>query len=161
MITSTLGKALGGGTGGYAAASAEVCSLLRNKGRTYLFSNSVCPSIVGASLEVFTMLEDPKLVGGLTANVKQFRTGMKEAGFNILGNENSPIAPVLLGDAKLGAQMADELMKMGIYVISFSYPVVPQGAARIRCQVSAAHTPEQIQETIEAFVKVGKSLGVI
>jgi len=107
------------------------------------------------------MLEDPKLVGGLIANVKQFRTGMNEAGFYILGHENSAICPVLLGDAKLGAQMAEELMKMGIYVISFSYPVVPQGAARIRCQVSAAHTPEQIQATIEAFVKVGKSLGVI
>jgi len=143
VINSTLGKALGGGTGGYTAANAIVCEVLRNKGRPYLFSNSICPSVAGASIEVFNMLEEStELLDSLRANTKSFRTGMKAAGFNIMGNDDCPIAPVFLGDAKLGAQFADELMKKNIYVISFSFPVVAHGAARIRCQISGAHSPQ-------------------
>ena len=134
MVNSTLGKALGGGNGGYTAGKKEVIEVLRNKGRTYLFSNSVSPSIVGASCEVFKMLnESTALLDNLRVNTKAFRIGMKAAGFNIMGHDDSPIVPVLLGCAKIGGQFAEELMKEGIYVISFSYPVVPLGAARIRC----------------------------
>jgi glycine C-acetyltransferase len=134
VVNSTLGKALGGGNGGYTAGKKEVIEVLRNKGRTYLFSNSVSPSIVGASCEVFKMLnESTALLDNLRVNTKAFRIGMKAAGFNIMGHDDSPIVPVLLGCAKIGGLFAEELMKEGIYVISFSYPVVPLGAARIRC----------------------------
>jgi len=162
VINSTLGKALGGGTGGYTTANADVCEVLRNKGRPYLFSNSICPSVAGASIEVFNMLqESTELLDSLRANTRSFRTGMKAAGFNIMGHDDCPIAPVLIGDAKLGAQMADELMKLDIYVISFSFPVVAHGTARIRCQISGSHSPEQINDTVRAFTEVGKQLGLI
>jgi glycine C-acetyltransferase len=134
VINSTLGKALGGGNGGYTAGKKELIEVLRNKGRTYLFSNTVSPSIVGASIEVFKMLDESSmLLDSLRVNTKLFRTGVKAAGFNIMGHNDCPIVPVLLGCAKIGGKFAEELMKLNIYVISFSYPVVPLGAARIRC----------------------------
>ena len=134
VINSTLGKALGGGSGGYTAASKEVVEILRQKGRPYLFSNSIAPPIVGASLEVFKMLDEPdnQNLKQLKANTKQFRQGMKAAGFTVLGNDECPIAPVFLGDARLASEFADEMMQKNIYVIGFSYPVVPHGKARIR-----------------------------
>ena len=142
VISSTLGKALGGGTGGYTAGSKEVVGLLRQKGRPYLFSNSIAPSVVGASIEVFNMLEEStEIIDTLKANTTQFRQGLKAAGFTVSGHDACPIAPVMIGDARKASQMADELMKHDIYVIGFSYPVVPKGKARIRCQLSAAHTP--------------------
>jgi len=144
IINSTLGKALGGGTGGYTTGHQDVIDVLRQKGRPYLFSNSIAPAVVGASIEVFKMLgENQDLIKSLHANTKQFRLGMKKAGFKILGHDDCPIAPVYLGDAKLAGQMSNLLMeKHNIYVIGFSFPVVPRGQARIRCQLSGAHTPE-------------------
>ena len=142
VISSTLGKALGGGTGGYTAASQEVVDVLRNKGRPYLFSNSIAPPVAGASIEVFKMLEEStELLDSLRANTAQFRQGLKQAGFTIAGHDDCPIAPVMIGDARKASMMADELMKHDIYVIGFSYPVVPKDKARIRTQLSAAHTP--------------------
>lgn len=162
VITSTLGKAMGGGTGGYAAASKEVVDMLRQRGRPYLFSNSLAPPIVGASLEVFKLLdESPDLLLNLRRNTHHFRTSMKEAGFTILGHQDCPIAPVFLGEAKLATEFANEMMKEGIYVIGFSYPVVPQGKARIRVQISALHTPEQIDRAVKGFIAIGKEKGVI
>lgn len=134
VITSTLGKALGGGTGGYTAACDEVVDILRNKGRPYLFSNSIAPAVAGASIEVFNMLsESTELLDNLRRNTTDFRTQMKAAGFKVLGHDNCPIAPVFLEDARLASDFADELMDHGIYVIGFSYPVVPKDKARIRC----------------------------
>lgn len=137
VINSTLGKALGGGTGGYSAASKEVVDILRQRGRPYLFSNSIAPPVVGASLEVFNMLdqkggEGEKLISQLHRNTEHFRTEMKKAGFTILGHKDCPIAPVWLGDARLATEFANEMMAENIYVIGFSYPVVPNGKARIR-----------------------------
>jgi glycine C-acetyltransferase len=133
VINSTLGKALGGGTGGYTASTKEVVDILRQRGRPYLFSNSIAPPVVGASLEVFDMLDtDTTLLPSLARNTKHFRTEMKKAGFTILGHDECPIAPVFLGDARLAGEFADEMMKENIYVIGFSYPVVPHGKARIR-----------------------------
>ena len=134
VITSTLGKALGGGTGGYTVGNASVIEVLRNKGRPYLFSNSIAPSVAGASNEVFDMLaESTELLDSLRANTARFRKGMKAAGFNVMGHDDCPICPVFIGDAAKGAQMSEELMKKNIYVISFSFPVVPKEKARIRC----------------------------
>jgi len=163
VISSTLGKALGGGTGGYTAGSKEVVEILRNKGRPYLFSNSICPSVAGASIEVFNMLnESTELQDKLRRNTAHFRKGMKAAGFKIMGADATPICPVLLGDAKLGASMADELFnEHDIFAVCFSYPVVAKGQARIRCQLSGAHSPEQIDHTIKSFITVGKKFGVI
>lgn len=162
VITSTLGKALGGGTGGYTAACAEVIDVLRNKGRPYLFSNSIAPAVAGASTEVFNMLEESTdLLDNLRKNTTLFRTRMKEAGFNVIGHDNCPIAPVFLGDARLAADFSEELMDHGIYVIGFSYPVVPKDKARIRCQMSGAHTEDQINKTVDAFIQVGRKKGVI
>ena len=142
VISSTLGKALGGGTGGYTAASQEVVDVLRNKGRPYLFSNSIAPAVAGASIEVFKMLEESTaLLDSLKANTMQFRQGLKAAGFTISGHDECPIAPVMIGDARKAAEMADELMKHDIFVVGFSYPVVPKDMARIRTQLSGAHTP--------------------
>ena len=136
--------------------------MLRNKGRPYLFSNSIAPAVAGASIEVFNMLEEStELLDSLRANTAQFRQGLKQAGFTIAGHDDCPIAPVMIGDARKAAQMADELMKYDIYVIGFSYPVVPMDKARIRTQLSAAHTPAQIDKTIAAFTTVGKQMGVI
>lgn len=161
IINSTLGKALGGAMGGYTTGSKELIELLRQKSRPYLFSNSLAPAVVGSAIKVMDMLLAPnEFIGNLTKNTKQFRDGMTKAGFTIAG-ENHPIAPVMLGDAKLARLMADEMLKEGIYVIGFSFPVVPKGKARIRVQISAAHTTAEIDKAINAFIKVGRNLKVI
>jgi glycine C-acetyltransferase len=160
IITSTLGKALGGASGGFTAASNEVVELLRQRSRPYLFSNSVAPTLVAASIACLDLLTSTtELRDRLEANTTRFREAMVEAGFDIRGE--TPIAPVMLGDARLAMQMADALLKEGIYVIGFSYPVVPKGKARIRTQISAAHTREDVERAIEAFLKVGRDLKLI
>ncbi|WP_026710132.1 glycine C-acetyltransferase [Flavobacterium filum] len=161
IITGTLGKALGGAMGGYTTAKKEVIEILRQRSRPYLFSNSLAPSIVGASLKVFELLEnDHFLRDKLEWNTDYFKKGMKAAGFDIIDGD-SAIVPVMLYDAKLSQTMADELLKKGIYVIGFFFPVVPKGKARIRVQLSAAHSKEHLDTAIEAFTQVGKELGVI
>jgi glycine C-acetyltransferase len=161
IITGTLGKALGGAMGGFTAAKKEVIDILRQRSRPYLFSNSLAPAIAGASLQALKMVaEGNDLRARLFDNAKRFRKGMSEAGFDLLPGEH-PIIPVMLGDAKLSQDMASMLMEEGVYVIGFFYPVVPKGKARIRTQMSAAHTPEQIDRAVAAFTKVGKKLGVI
>jgi len=162
IINSTLGKALGGATGGYTTGPKVLIDLLRNKSRPYLFSNTLAPSVAGASIEVFKMLtEDSSLVDKLQTNVRLFRDNMKAAGFTISGHDSCPIAPVMLGDARLASEFADEMLSRGIYVIGFSYPVVPKGAARIRVQLSAAHEPDQVLKCVDAFIEVGRQKGVI
>ncbi|MFN9583156.1 MAG: glycine C-acetyltransferase [Bacteroidota bacterium] len=161
IITGTLGKALGGAMGGYTTGHKEIIDLLRQRSRPYLFSNSLAPSIVGASLEVFKLLnESTALRDKLETNVKQFKAGMQAAGFDLRGGE-SAIVPVMLYDAKLSQDFANLLLEEGLYVIGFFYPVVPKGLARIRVQLSAAHEPHHIEKAIAAFTKVGKQLGVI
>lgn len=161
IITGTLGKALGGAMGGYTTAKKEVIEILRQRSRPYLFSNSLAPSIVGASLKVFELLEkDTSLRDKLEWNTNYFKEGMKNAGFDIIDGD-SAIVPVMLYDAKLSQVMADELLKKGVYVIGFFYPVVPQGKARIRVQLSAAHEKEHLDKAISAFTEVGKMLKVI
>jgi len=161
IITGTLGKALGGAMGGYTTGRKEIIELLRQRSRPYLFSNSLAPSIVGASIEVFNMLsESTALRDKLENNVKRFKAGMKAAGFDFKDGD-SAIVPVMLYDAKLSQLMADKLLQEGIYVIGFFYPVVPKDQARIRVQLSAAHEFEHIDQAIAAFTKVGKELGVI
>ena len=161
IITGTLGKALGGAMGGYTTAKKEIIEILRQRSRPYLFSNSLAPSIVGASLKVFELLKkDTSLRDKLEWNTTYFKQGMKSAGFDIIDGD-SAIVPVMLYDAKLSQVMADELLKKGIYVIGFFYPVVPKDKARIRVQLSAAHTKEHLDKAIQAFTEVGKSLNVI
>lgn len=161
IITGTLGKALGGASGGYTSGSKQIVDLLRQRSRPYLFSNSLAPVITGASLTVLEMLEKgDDLRQKLRENSQYFREQMQKLGFNLVPGSH-PIIPVMLGDAKLSAQMADQLLKEGVYVISFSYPVVPQGKARIRTQMSAAHTRQHLDTAIAAFAKVGRELGVI
>ena len=161
IITGTLGKALGGAMGGYTTAKKEIIELLRQRSRPYLFSNSLAPSIVGASIKVFDMLEnDSSLREKLKSNTKYFKQGIKDAGFDIIDGE-SAIVPVMLYDAKLSQKMADRLLEEGIYVIGFFYPVVPKEKARIRVQLSAAHEQEHLDKAIEAFTRVGEELGVI
>jgi glycine C-acetyltransferase len=161
IITGTLGKALGGAMGGYTTAKKEIIEMLRQRSRPYLFSNSLAPAIVGASIKVFELLErNHTLVDKLKWNTDYFKKGMKEAGFDIIDGD-SAIVPVMLYDAKLSQQMADALLKEGIYVIGFFFPVVPKDKARIRVQLSAAHTQEHLDQCIKAFKKVGKELGVI
>lgn len=161
IITGTLGKALGGAMGGYTTGRKEIIELLRQRSRPYLFSNSLAPSIVGASIEVFNLLnETTALRDKLEANVKQFKAGVEAAGFDIRGGD-SAIVPIMLYDAKLSQVMAQKLLAEGIYVIGFYYPVVPKDLARIRVQLSAAHEPEHIEKAIAAFTKVGLELGVI
>ncbi len=161
IITGTLGKALGGAMGGYTTGRKEIIELLRQRSRPYLFSNSLAPSIVGASIEVLNMLnESTALRDKLENNVKRFKSGMKAAGFDFKDGD-SAIVPVMLYDAKLSQVMADKLLQEGIYVIGFFYPVVPKDQARIRVQLSAAHENEHIDKAIAAFTKVGKELGVI
>ncbi|TVZ52615.1 glycine C-acetyltransferase [Dokdonia sp. Hel_I_53] len=161
IITGTLGKALGGAMGGYTTAKKEVIEILRQRSRPYLFSNSLAPAIVGASIKVFDMLEnDTSLRDKLANNTTYFKEGMKKAGFDIIDGD-SAIVPVMLYDAKLSQKMADALLKEGIYVIGFFFPVVPKGKARIRVQLSAAHTESHLDKAVEAFTKVGKSLNVI
>lgn len=161
IITGTLGKALGGAMGGYTTAKKEIIELLRQRSRPYLFSNSLAPSIVGASIKVFELLEkDTTLRDKLEWNTNYFKKGMKEAGFDIIDGD-SAIVPVMLYDAKLSQIMANELLKEGIYVIGFFFPVVPKDKARIRVQLSAAHTKEHLDAAIQAFTAVGKRLNVI
>jgi glycine C-acetyltransferase len=161
IITGTLGKTLGGASGGFTAASAEVVDWLRNRSRPYLFSNSVPPALVAAGMKAFELAATATdLRATLKANTARLRGGLEAAGFTIKPGP-TPILPVMLGDAALATRMADELLKRGIYVIGFSYPVVPQGQARIRMQVSAAHTPEQIDRAIAAFTEVGRALGAV
>ncbi|MFD7341520.1 glycine C-acetyltransferase [Streptomyces violascens] len=158
IITGTLGKALGGASGGYVAARAEIVALLRQRSRPYLFSNSLAPVIAAASLKVLDLLESAgDLREKLAANTTLFRTRMTEAGFEILPGEH-PIAPVMIGDAAEAARMAELLLERGVYVIGFSYPVVPMGAARIRVQLSAAHSTEDIEKTVAAFVDARASM---
>lgn len=161
IITGTLGKALGGAMGGYTTAKKEIIEILRQRSRPYLFSNSLAPSIVGASLKVFDMLSNnTQLRDQLEQNTKYFKEGIKKAGFDIIDGD-AAIVPVMLYDAQLSQTMADELLKKGIYVIGFFYPVVPHGKARIRVQLSAAHTREHLDRAIQAFTEVGKNLGVV
>jgi len=163
IITGTLGKALGGASGGYIAARQEVVDLLRQRSRPYLFSNTLTPSIAAASLTVLELIasdEGAQLRKRVRENGAQFRREMSALGFTLVPGEH-PIIPVMLGDAQVASRMADALLQEGVYVIGFSYPVVPKGRARIRTQMSAAHTPEQIERAVAAFARVGKSLGVI
>ncbi len=161
IITGTLGKALGGAMGGYTTGKKEIIELLRQRSRPYLFSNSLAPAIVGASLKVFDLIEnDTTLRDKLETNTRYFRSAMEKAGFDLVGAD-AAIVPVMLYDAKLAQQMASELLKEGIYVIGFFFPVVPKGKARIRVQLSAAHSIEHIDKAVAAFIKVGKKLNVI
>ena len=161
IITGTLGKALGGAMGGYTTAKKEIIELLRQRSRPYLFSNSLAPAIVGASIKVFELLEkDTKLRDQLEWNTNYFKAGMKKSGFDTVEGD-SAIVPVMLYDAKLAQTMANELLKEGVYVIGFFFPVVPKDKARIRVQLSAAHTKEHLDKAISAFVTVGKRLAVI
>jgi len=161
IITGTLGKALGGAMGGYTTGKKEVIEMLRQKSRPYLFSNSLAPSIVGASLKVFELLsESTRLRDQLEANTKYFKDKIIAAGFDIKKGD-SPIVPIMLYDAALSQKFADGLLKEGIYAIGFFYPVVAKGAARIRTQISAAHSKEELDRAINAFIKVGKELDVI
>ena len=161
IITGTLGKALGGAMGGYTTGKKEIIELLRQKSRPYLFSNSLAPTIVGASLKVFELIsKDTSLRDKLEANTNYFRTEMGKAGFDLVGAD-AAIVPVMLYDAKLSQDMANALLEEGIYVIGFFFPVVPKDKARIRVQLSAAHTKEHLDKAISAFVKVGKQLNVI
>ena len=163
IVTGTLGKALGGASGGYTAGRKDIVALLRQRSRPYLFSNSLAPSIAAASLQVLELLrggEGDALRRRVRENGERFRRAMTALGFALVPGQH-PIIPVMLGDAALATRMADALLAEGVYVIGFSYPVVPRGKARIRTQMSAAHTPEQIDRAVAAFAKVGKALGVI
>jgi len=161
IITGTFGKALGGAMGGYTTGKKEIIELLRQRSRPYLFSNSLAPSIVGASLKVFELLErDTTLRDKLEWNTNYFKAGMKKAGFDIVEGD-SAIVPVMLYDAKLSQQMANQLLEKGIYVIGFFFPVVPKDKARIRVQLSAAHSQEHLDHAIASFTAVGKALSVI
>ena len=161
IITGTLGKALGGAMGGYTTAKKEIIEILRQRSRPYLFSNSLAPSIVGASLKVFELLEkDTTLRDKLEWNTNYFKSGLRKAGIDFIDGD-SAIVPVMLYDAKLSQVMAEELLKKGIYVIGFFFPVVPKDKARIRVQLSAAHTQEHLDKAIEAFTEVAKKLGII
>jgi len=161
ILTGTLGKALGGGSGGYVAARREVIEWLRQRSRPYLFSNSIPPVVAVASLAVLDLLEHtPGLRAQLFENTRFFREGLTRAGFALKPGEH-PIIPVMLGDAALAGRMADALLERGVYVIGFSYPVVPKGQARIRTQMSAALSRGQLERAVEAFTRVGRDLGVI
>jgi len=161
VITSTLGKALGGAAGGFTTGRREMIDLLRQRSRPYLFSNTLAPAIVGASIAVLDLIgTSTALRDKLMANAAQFRESLTRAGFTIKEGFH-PIVPVMLGDARLAAEMAAALLTEGIYVVGFSFPVVPKGAARIRVQLSAAHSTEQVERAATAFAKVGRSLGVI
>lgn len=161
IITGTLGKALGGASGGFTSAKKEIVDWLRQRSRPYLFSNSLAPAIVTASIKVLDMLADgQELRDKVKANAEYFRSKMTDAGFTLAGADHA-IVPVMLGDAKLAQELANRLLGEGIYVIGFSFPVVPKDQARIRTQMSAAHTQEQLDKAIEAFTRIGKELGVI
>jgi glycine C-acetyltransferase len=161
ILTGTLGKALGGASGGYTSGKKEVVNWLRQRSRPYLFSNSVAPPIVAASIKVFEMMQHgDALRKQLITNTAHFRQRMSAAGFTLSGKDHA-IIPVMLGDAQLASDMADKMLQKGVYVVGFSFPVVPKGQARIRTQMSAAHSLEQIDLAVDAFIEVGKELGVI
>jgi glycine C-acetyltransferase len=161
VMTSTLGKALGGASGGFTTGKKEIIALLRQRSRPYLFSNTLAPMICGASLAVLQMLETSSARRDrLWANTRRFRSEMTRLGFTILPGEHA-IVPVMIGDARKAAELADDLLKEGVYVVGFSYPVVPKDKARIRVQLSAAHEPEQVEAAIAAFAKVGRARGII
>lgn len=161
IITGTLGKALGGASGGFTAAKKEVVEWLRQRSRPYLFSNSLAPAIVSASIKVLELVANgDQLRGDLNRNSAHFRQRMSDAGFTLAGADHA-IIPVMLGDAKVAADMASRMLDKGVYVVGFSFPVVPKGQARIRTQMSAAHTLEQVDYAIDAFIEVGKDMGVI
>jgi glycine C-acetyltransferase len=161
IITGTLGKALGGASGGYTAARGPIVEYLRQRSRPYLFSNSLAPTIAATSIFVLDKIEQSSsLRENLHNNARQFRDGLSALGFDLIPGEH-PIIPVMLGDAKIASEMADKLLKRGIYVVGFSFPVVPEGKARIRTQMSAAHTPQQIDQAIAAFADIGSELGII
>ncbi|MFP2769110.1 glycine C-acetyltransferase [Oceanisphaera sp. KMM 10153] len=161
IVTGTLGKALGGASGGYTSGKKEVIDWLRQRSRPYLFSNSVAPAIVAASIKVLDMLKNgDSLRNKVRENSAYFREQMSAAGFTLAGQDHA-IIPVMLGDAALAAQMSDKLLERGIYVIGFSFPVVPKGQARIRTQMSAAHSREQLDKAIGAFIEVGRELGIV
>jgi glycine C-acetyltransferase len=160
IITGTLGKALGGASGGYTSGRREIVELLRQRSRPYLFSNTVAPAIVAASIKALDLLsESTALRDKLEANTTLFRDGMARVGFNLLPGAH-PIVPIMLGDAALAARVAEAMLAKGVYVIGFSYPVVPQGKARIRTQISAAHSPEDLEFAIRAFAEVKRELGI-
>ena len=160
MITGTLGKALGGAGGGFTSGRKEIVDMLRQRSRPYLFSNTVAPPIVAGAIKAIEVLsESTELRDRLEANTKLFRKGMRERGFNILPGEH-PIVPIMLGDAALAGQMADKMLDKGVYVVGFSYPVVPKGKARIRTQVSAAHTEDDLSFAMEKFSEVKAGMGI-
>jgi glycine C-acetyltransferase len=160
VFTSTLGKALGGASGGFTSGKREIIDLLRNRSRPYLFSNTLAPPIVAGSIEAIALIsESTALRDRLEVNTERFRAGMTKAGLTIRPGSH-PITPVMLGDAKLAVDMAQRLLRHGIYVIGFAYPVVPKGQARIRVQLSAAHSTEDVDRAIAAFAAVGKELGL-
>ncbi len=161
IITGTLGKALGGASGGYTSARKDIVAWLRQRSRPYLFSNTLCPSIAGASVKVLEMLEtNHHLIKKVHENSRYFREKMTALGFKLVPGDH-PIIPVMLGDAKLASAVAEEMLKEGVYVVGFSFPVVPKDQARIRTQMSAGHDFKHLDQAIAAFAKVGRKLGVI
>ena len=161
IYTGTLGKALGGASGGYTSGKAAVISYLRQRSRPYLFSNSIVPMVAASSIEAIKILEtSSSMLETLKSNSEYFRTQMSKAGFTLLGADHA-IVPVLIKDAKLASNMADKLLELGIYVVAFSFPVVPKELARIRVQLSAAHTKEQLEHAVSSFKTVGIELGII
>ena len=160
IITGTLGKAMGGASGGYTSGRREIIQLLRQRSRPYLFSNSLAPPIVAATLRVLEMLvQSTQLRDQLEANTRYFRQQIQEIGLDIVPGEH-PIVPVMLGDARLAAGMAEDMLRRGVYVIGFSFPVVPKGKARIRTQISAVHSRQDLDKALEAFAESKKSLGI-
>lgn len=161
IINSTLGKALGGAAGGYTTSKKELVNLLRQRSRPYLFSNSLPPPVVASASKVMDLLmNSSQFLDRLKDNTDLFRTTMKSAGF-VINGDNHPICPIMIGDAKLATEFADKMIEKGIYVIGFSYPVVPKDKARIRVQISAAHSKDDINHAINAFIEIGKELRVI
>ena len=161
IITGTLGKALGGGSGGFTSGKKEIIDILRQKSRPYLFSNTLAPAIVGASLKAIDLIKNNKsIINKLNENTTYFRNQIKELGFDIKG-DNHPIVPVMIYDDKIASEMSDYLLKNGIYVVGFSYPVVPKGLARIRVQISSSHNKKQIDKAVSLFKKAGQKFGVI
>ncbi|RVE53736.1 hypothetical protein evm_001628 [Chilo suppressalis] len=161
IICSTLGKAVSGASGGYTTGPKELVTLLRNVSRPYLFSNSPPPPVVGAALKALDLVErSGDLRQRLRENTSAFRTGLQKAGLTVAGDDH-PICPVMVGDAPLAVELASGMLGLGIYVIAFSYPVVPKGAARVRVQLSAAHTPQDVERAVNAFAEVGKKIGLV
>jgi glycine C-acetyltransferase len=161
ILTGTLGKALGGASGGYVAARKEIVGWLRQRSRPYLFSNSIAPVVAAGTLRVLDLLENsPELRERVHANARHFRARMQELGFNLLPGEH-PIIPIMLGEAPLAVRLAERMLAEGVYVVAFSFPVVPQGKARIRTQMSAAHTTQQLDRVIDAFARCARDLGII